>query len=412
MVSTITRDLTLMLESVERKRSGGREKGRTVQAGKPSSAAIQILRAAAMLCVFLFHFSGFAAPNAGDGLGEFLIVLFARIGSLGTDCFLVVSGALAWLSYDRSRPTWLDFVARRARRLYPPFLAWIGVYIVLSALFPSQSKFPPGWGDSIIYLLRNLVMVPGIFPARPIITVSWTLTLIFAFYLIIPPVGRMLEKVTPGGRRSMPLVLSALGVGWMLLCTAFPVLPGRAMFLIAGCALSAQYLKEGRGRDWMSPIGAIRFGAICLLVRQVLAMQQVVGPLVLLGFEVAGLVSLTNGCLRWRVRDGVEHSLVSKGLQVWGNMGYSFYLAHGLSLKFIFIVVAPTLAGIVGPWQLVPVALLTAFTAGTLLFRFVEQPGQWPWMTIAPQVTSNEPPPSRDEQDPPSPPLRAMAAKA
>ena len=66
----------------------------------------------------------------------------------------------------------LWFMTRRVRRIYPAFVSVI--YVALSCVFPTQSKIPHGGPDATLYLVDNLLLLPGLFPIEPMITVAWS----------------------------------------------------------------------------------------------------------------------------------------------------------------------------------------------------------------------------------------------
>lgn len=392
MVSTVTKDFTRLMESIQRR-------GESRRGNESSGAAIQLLRANALMLVFFFHFSGFADP--GQGMVAMCAGWFQQFGSLGTDSFLVVSGALGWISCQRRGETWWEFVGRRMRRLYPPFLVMIGLYTILSWAFPQQSKFPAGWLEAGGYLLRNLILVPGVFPERPLMTVSWALALIFTFYAVIPGLRRGVEWMSRGPERAV-VVLSGMLVGWLWLCEQVPGLPWRAVFLLMGCVVAATF----SSREWegWKSTAWLALGVACLSGYVGLAYTETVHGGIRVVFELVGLAAVTRACLMSRVEENPVKAALRWPMVALGNMGYSFFLTHGLAIKFVFVVLGPRIsAGRMG-WQWALPTLALALVAATALFRFVEQPGRWPWEAPIP-VAGGDPLGAR-------PVLQAMAARA
>ena len=390
MVSSVTRDLTIILDRL--RSAEGRSPLRYPASG---GGAVQSLRALALLLVFSFHFAGFAVVHREDSLGIVLTGWALPLGSLGTNCFLVVSGALGWLSCQRREEPFRRFAWRRIRRLYPPYLATLLLYLALSILFPGQSKLPGDWADLFVYLLRNLVLLPGIFPERPIITVTWALTLILAFYLVIPGLRSGVQRVARNGQGEVAL-LAGVGAVWIVLCSLFPALPFRLVFLLAGCIVAASLSSAGPGWDESSRWSML--GGASLII-YVLTLSWTAAWFLQFLISAVGLMAITRACLCSR----------SGWIGRWpfvalGNMGYSFYLLHGLTIKFMFIVFLPRWAPDRAGWQMVLPTLILAMAASTILFRLVEQPGRWPWETPVP-LAGGDPREAR-------PALRAMAAKA
>src|SRR5215510_4747208 len=94
---------------------------------------IDALRATAALWVCLFHFT------VGTGIGAH--------GYLGVTIFFVISGFIVPYSMMRGGYTiaaWPRFMLRRLVRLEPPYLASIGLILVLGAL-DALRGFPQVW---------------------------------------------------------------------------------------------------------------------------------------------------------------------------------------------------------------------------------------------------------------------------
>ena len=68
------------------------------------------------------------------------------------------------------------YAKRRVQRIYPVFLVVFAIYIMLSFIFPSESKLPEGYVEIVKYILQNLLLLPGVFNIEPLITVAWSLS--------------------------------------------------------------------------------------------------------------------------------------------------------------------------------------------------------------------------------------------
>lgn len=149
--------------------------------------AMEGLRGIAVLMVFGVHyvalFFGWLAPGhasaaVADGMRE--------VGHAGVDLFFVLSGYLIYGAVIRRPVDLRRFLSRRVERIYPTFLAVFVLYLALSFVFPAQSKIPAGTGSAALYLVANLLLLPGLFPIEPMITVAWSLSYEFAYYLTLP----------------------------------------------------------------------------------------------------------------------------------------------------------------------------------------------------------------------------------
>jgi peptidoglycan/LPS O-acetylase OafA/YrhL len=108
------------------------------------------------------------------------------VGHSGVDLFFVLSGYLIYGATIRHAAPFARFLRRRVQRIHPTFLAVLSLYLLLSVLFPAQSKIPRGFVPAAGYLAANVLLLPGLFPIEPIITVAWSLSYEFAYYLGLP----------------------------------------------------------------------------------------------------------------------------------------------------------------------------------------------------------------------------------
>jgi exopolysaccharide production protein ExoZ len=64
-------------------------------------------------------------------------------------------------------------------------LAFLALYLALSSLLPGITKFHGDAHAGAVYVLENVLLLPGIFNVQPLITVAWSLSYEFFFYLSI-----------------------------------------------------------------------------------------------------------------------------------------------------------------------------------------------------------------------------------
>ena len=145
------------------------------------------IRGFAVFLVFLVHYVTLIDPwllqNSGASqAAEHL----RRIGNLGVDLFFVLSGFLIYgMLIEKPRP-FKRYLARRIQRIYPTFTVVFIIYLALSVAFPAESKIPGGLSDAVIFIAQNYLLMPGLFEITPIITVAWSLSYEFSYYLLIP----------------------------------------------------------------------------------------------------------------------------------------------------------------------------------------------------------------------------------
>ena len=149
--------------------------------------SVEGVRALAATLVFLYHMGSVRAlsPESGS-VSAALLSLLHTLGPLGTNCFLVISGCFVYGSLMHSTVSYSGFLWRRALRIYPLLLIVLSLYVVLSLCFPSASRLPQDPWRALTYVAANAVLLPGLLAIPPIIGVSWTLSFIFAFYLVSP----------------------------------------------------------------------------------------------------------------------------------------------------------------------------------------------------------------------------------
>ena len=155
------------------------------------------LRGLAVLLVFFVHFHALFGGYAIEyPVFDFLSRLGGSIGNSGVDLFFVLSGCLIYGGLFRRKVPYFKFIRRRLERIYPAFLAVFILYLLLSVVFRDENKIHGSLLAVSLYVLANALLLPGIFAITPIITVAWSLSYEFFFYLIIPVI------VSTAGMRS------------------------------------------------------------------------------------------------------------------------------------------------------------------------------------------------------------------
>ena len=181
-------------------------------------SSMEGLRGVAVLLVFFVHYSqlfGTALPNSSWTRS----ILFSaeQIGHSGVDLFFLLSGYLIYSVLASGKSTLWQFLVRRAQRIYPTFLVVFVIYAAIEFTQP-DSKLPSG--GTTLYLLKNLLLLPGVFAIRPLITVAWSLSYEIFYYLAIPALyhALRLRRWTPAAR--LLLFVAAAG-GYAALCFLF-----------------------------------------------------------------------------------------------------------------------------------------------------------------------------------------------
>jgi peptidoglycan/LPS O-acetylase OafA/YrhL len=306
---------------------------------------IEGMRGLAAFLVFFVHFDALFGAYVLPGSTSSWISRFAgAFGNTGVDMFFVISGYLIYGIIIRRSPGYLDFMRRRIVRLYPVFLFVFATYLMLSQLSPLDSKIPAGVRAAIPYIVANLLMLPGMIRITPLITVAWSLSYELFFYASIPLVvyGLGMKRRSPAMR---VLFFAGLVVIYYAACAAGYAHHPRLIMFAAGIFL---YETMNNSRiperlpprlDYLAILAACT--ALALTGLRILSrghstkmlVEVPTGTLALLFFSFFGLTLCALS------HKGVLMKFFSlEGIRWFGNMSYSYYLTHGLTLHGLQLV--------------------------------------------------------------------------
>jgi len=347
--------------------------------------ALEGMRGFAALFVFFVHFYSLFGANAQPhSLLRGAIHFAGQVGNTGVDIFFVISGFLMYGIVLRKPTPFLKYLGRRARRLYPVFLVVFFIYAVISLTVPSESKIPPALGPGLGYILANLAMLPGMLSIKPLITVAWSLSYEWFFYLILPlSVWALdLRRWTPAKRVALVLAVCA---AQSALCFAHVSSHQRLIMFGAGillwelttCFDVTPYLGfRGELVAIAIAITGVAWVGIAAMPHNPGGLSQT--PMLPVAAPIL-FVSIFGFTLYSLFFHGVLNRLFSLTFLRWmGNISYSYYLCHGLTLH----VLARALHAWLGNRPLSPVLflILAAFSVvativvGALLFLTIEKP--------------------------------------
>lgn len=361
-----------------------------VPLGAHAIPALDGVRAVAASLVFLVHYQAAFGRLLGDEparpyrAGEYL----AAVGYHGVSVFFVLSGFLIYGSL-LARPVPLGrYLGRRVRRIYPPFFAVLVLYLVLSALFPERSKLPDAGAGLVRYVAANVLLLPGVFPIEPIVTVSWSLSFELAFYVAIALVVLGLRLRAWPRRRRVLLWCAAVGA-WALAGNDVRGVVSSFILFVPGILVAeSANLPRVRAAAARVPAWAVAvLFALALLAQPLLGGEfvsaritsAVFAPQVLSTFLLAGVTALL---VLHAITVGTGGSALARpALRKLGVVSYSFYLIHGLVINAVaalcWWVGGEQVLRPVGPLAyvlLLPPVFLAAVGAALLLFRAVEEP--------------------------------------
>ena len=338
----------------------------------PGLRPMEGLRGFAVFLVFLVHFVTFALPFVpAQSTTVRVASAMGSIGHAGVDLFFVLSGYLIYGSLIVRQQDFGRFMRRRIERIYPTFITVLLVYLALSFALPRRSKLPDSVSHAALYVMQNVALLPGILRIPPIITVSWSLSYEMLFYLIVP-VGIGVFGLRQRSRAwRIGFVVCVAG----LLVAYFAVRGGPVRLLMFMAGILLFEILAGP----TPPVPGSVFTAGLLLLGLLGLLIPPAGPGSLLKVLIL-CVSFLVTCLACLARSPTSFGRAFSWTPMrWlGNMSYSYYLIHGLTLQTLFMALTrwfpkTVLGGAVFWIILLPVFLVTAVPAA-ILFLYVEKP--------------------------------------
>jgi len=356
------------------------------------------LRGIAVLLVFFVHFQAlFGSYVNTHPVFEWLSGFLGNIGNTGVDLFFVLSGSLIYGALLRRRVPYFKFIRRRLERIYPAFLAVFLLYLLLSAVFRDESKIHGPFPFACLYVLANALLLPGIFAITPIITVAWSLSYEFFFYLIIPVIV-WLTRMRTWKRASRVAFFIGLWLSYLLYAFTVSRSQVRLLMFVAGI-LMYEAIDSAWLRGKLTRKGEIF--AICTFLAGLAfvyfydARPQLLGllPGLTAGKTVLPGVGTFQGPYKVIVLsisctmlafysfefDGVLKTFFSwNPLRCLGNMSYSYYLIHGLALHAVAVIaysIVPEDHPSLPLFLLaLPLGFAMTWLASSCLFLLVEKP--------------------------------------
>jgi peptidoglycan/LPS O-acetylase OafA/YrhL len=305
-------------------------------------ARVDVLRAAAFLGVFFYHFSqslpgwGFQwrglFPDYSKWSAPNYPVLPLEFGWVGVALFFVISGFCIHLSLLKRIESFSakSFFVRRFLRIYPAYLVNMVVVLAFNPWFPT--RYLNGW-----QVVTHLLMVHNLFKATfyGINTAMWSLGVEWQFYLLVPLL--LWGRKKWGLERCLVLALVLNQVSAIVLflthpAATKPVSPEWSFPLVTWCdwilgaCLAESY---SRGKALFTHRGAWLIGSfIALLVTlhvRTMNVQSYLVSSIFFAVLMDGYLD-TAQPLRWLERV----VLVPVGL-----VSYSLYLWHGLAIQLV-----------------------------------------------------------------------------
>lgn len=323
------------------------------------------LRGIAVILVFLQHYSVQAQLiGLSPGLTLSVARAFQIYGNQGVELFFVLSGYLIYGTLVRRASPFFGFMARRIQRIYPTFLVVFALMMAMVIFIPIPDKLPTNLPAAVLYVVANLLLLPGLFPIIAIHSVTWSLSYEMFFYISI---GILVTSLGMNKmRRSLRItIIGVLTVDFV--CASFvdiACFPVRMMPFFAGMLLA-----EGLGdrvTPWM--IWTVPMAALVILSR---AASIPTAEL----FQSIAFFILCAVCFREVGR--ISAWMICTPLRWLGNMSYSYYLLHGIVVRVIMVSLTKIFPLGMSDrlfWTLMPTIFLLTLLASALLFIFIEKP--------------------------------------
>lgn len=344
----------------------------TPHGGRKQIPAIEGLRALATLLVFLVHYVSQIRPwLAADTATQWMSENLAAVGHSGVDLFFILSGFLIYGGLIETPVPFGRYLRRRLKRIYPTFTAVFMLYVAASWMVPSKSKLPAGPIDMAIYLVANFLLLPGMFPIRPMITVAWSLSYEMFLYLACPLliIGLRLWWWPKRARVGLYLFLAVSVIA------ASPWIGSKtrlAMFL-AGMILVDTF--RSVGWRWLTLVALVAVTTGLSVAANGTHLERLAPACWTIGTWIA-FFPLCYAAFQDDIR--LAQALSWTPLRWFGNMSYSFFLLHGLALNclFYFLEWAAPPAGQWDAmfWMLLPIAFVVALLPSAVLFLIIEKP--------------------------------------
>ena len=329
------------------------------------------VRGLAVFLVFLVHYMTLIEPWAVHDTLTFQVVEYIRdIGNVGVDLFFGLSGYLIYGMLLKKRFDLVKYFKRRVQRIYPVFTVVLVIYIFLSFIFSNESKIPDSWGGALVYIGQNFLLMPGIFDVVPIITVAWSLSYEFFYYIFSPVLLSFfsMRLWLPKYRALFFILMSIFLFAYFSIDSKHVRLlmfvPGILVFEVLENSLPVKIPSIG-----MVFLIFIFFVLVCFKYFGVDGLLKYI-------FLFLFLFLFFLDCFSPK---SFSYRLFSTSYLRWfGNMSYSYYLIHGLSLKAAFMFLSyffPVYydSNVIVWMLLVPFFIFTLIPS-LVLFVFIEKP--------------------------------------
>jgi peptidoglycan/LPS O-acetylase OafA/YrhL len=298
--------------------------------------SITALRGLAALGVVLFHVRvdlwvgwralrvGVGDPSFGDRLVAWLSIPTPFLGS-GVMLFFLISGFCIALPYagESGRPLhWREYLARRLGRIYPPYLATLGLCFLVEWM--TRQALP---GSPPAALLATAGMVQNYTTGQVVSNPSfWSLPVEVELYLLFPLCHLLFRRWGSAAVFGITGVVSAAALGGYLLGFDWlDVNAAKYWVLWSAGAVLAEW--HSRGRLTSPPPALLVAGAIVAALTVVAQLQGVRAAILHFGYGFVYFV-LIWWALKREEKWAALSAVLRRPLLLLGTISYSLYLVH------------------------------------------------------------------------------------
>lgn len=335
--------------------------------------AMEGVRGFAVFLVFLVHYVTTLIPFLSrEGATYTLATSLHTIGNVGVDLFFVLSGYLIYGSLIERPQPFIQFFKRRIARIYPAFITVFLIYAVLSIAMPARSKIPADLSEAAFYFALNFLLLPGLFPIEPLITVAWSLSYELFYYLLIPAIIAIFS-MRHRSRQSRILFFAAIAVAILVYCGVFGG-PIRLVMFVCGILLHELI----QTRLVSAPGSRVAFIALLTgLFAMLLPVTAESGVAIKMAILFVSFFTVCLSCFL-HPTGWLPRAFSWTPARWLGNMSYSYYLLHGLVLNAAFMglnMLHPgTGHGFLFFALLLPPLFLLTLVPTAILFLLIERP--------------------------------------
>lgn len=362
--------------------------------GGSRSLPLEGLRGLAIILVFVSHVE-IVFGHALTAPGKLMIQISTQIGETGVELFFLLSGYLIYRTCLRPNIDLGRFLLRRVQRIYPAFIVVFAIYLLIAFVLGRPARMPAEQPEMLLYVLENLLLIPGIADIPALIPSAWSLSYEFVFYLTFPLICIALRLYDWPARRRCAF--------WLSLTTAH-----LAVALLPASRFAAiRYFGGSSIRISMFISGIIVYE--CVNSKRVLAglthLRQsfvvIIAAIAMMLFTFLEALTIGKASHFWQVHDVLRIALLfiayvslalitlppgailgklfsHTSLRWTGNLSYSIYLIHGLVLDCVRacfgILRIPVFIPLVSGALILFLAVVGTLFAAAALFVCIERP--------------------------------------